>query len=344
MAASVEQLKKALAELDRQVTEQESQLKQLYQSYVSALQQALQRQLILACYHICTEGNPDGFLRLSVSDRTTLQNSLRQLAQDGQKRLEALLYPNPSASEPAIVLPNLTLPSQPSPQLNPTTTLPSHLAAKLAAANFLPIHSDQAADGDSAEDTEALEDIDLGDADLGDAVSEELGEHWTEDDLTDRPSLLNSPFNSPQDPPPSFQHQRLSSPTEDRHGENSEELVGQEVGSHELEALLAKVAAMMSSRQPCTPVDQILQWQEEMERSLRQTLRHLSHRTNQTLQKANILDAKLPDQVLEAAAKAEGTEATSKVPNVIQMLVEAMPPGPAPGPRPEPSPRRGHRP
>lgn len=91
MAASIEQLNQSLAELDNQVAELGDRLRQTYADYLEALQKATQQQLILACYHICTEGYPDEFLHLSVSDRQTLQATLRKTAKQVAPAFQQLL-------------------------------------------------------------------------------------------------------------------------------------------------------------------------------------------------------------------------------------------------------------
>lgn len=306
MAASVEQLKKALAELDRQVTELELQLQKVYQNYLAALQQAVQRQLVLASYHICTEGNPEGFLQLSVSDRQTLQERIRQLGKEGQQRLESALHPENDLPEPPIDVPNPSFPAQILPPQATPAQPPMPFTAQLASTAFLQSQHQDALDEDDGEDE--------------DEADRSLQEHL------DQEHLDQEHFSHGQPSHEQLSHERLSQLLGTQLNKSADPNVTGEV-ENELEALLAKVAAVMGSRQPNTPVDRLLNWQEGVERSLRQTLRQLSHRTNQSLQKANILDPKLPDQVLEVAAKAEGTEATSKVPNIVQMLVEATVPG-----------------
>ncbi len=75
-----------------------------------------------------------------------------------------------------------------------------------------------------------------------------------------------------------------------------------------------------------TPVH-LAQWQQEMERAIAQELKAASHAANRLLQQADILPKKLLDPLLEAATKAEISEAGRNPPNLINLMVEALPEG-----------------
>ncbi len=64
-----------------------------YSHYLTALGQAIRQQLILSCYHVCTESYPQQFLQLSMSQRQQFQQSVRDLANQAQKELLAQLQP-----------------------------------------------------------------------------------------------------------------------------------------------------------------------------------------------------------------------------------------------------------
>ena len=59
-----------------------------YDLYFQALAPAVQKQLILAAYQICTRGYPEQFLRLSVAERASAQTKLQQLSREIQERFE----------------------------------------------------------------------------------------------------------------------------------------------------------------------------------------------------------------------------------------------------------------
>lgn len=90
MAASIEQLNQSLAELDKQVAEVGETLRQTYGGYLDALQKNARQQLILAAYHVCTEGFPEEFLRLSVSQREMLQSDVRSIVRQAAAQLTHL--------------------------------------------------------------------------------------------------------------------------------------------------------------------------------------------------------------------------------------------------------------
>ncbi|MGI0493735.1 hypothetical protein ACN4EG_18290 [Alkalinema pantanalense CENA528] len=90
MAASIEQLNQSLAELDKQVADLGETLRQTYGSYLDALQKNARQQLILAAYHVCTEGFPEEFLRLSVSQREMLQSDVRSIVRQAAVQLTQL--------------------------------------------------------------------------------------------------------------------------------------------------------------------------------------------------------------------------------------------------------------
>ena len=69
MTGLVEQLTQKLASLDRQTDELKAKLDLTYDSYLNVLQRVLRQQVLLACYHICTEGYPEEFVKLSMTQR-----------------------------------------------------------------------------------------------------------------------------------------------------------------------------------------------------------------------------------------------------------------------------------
>ncbi len=79
-------------------------------------------------------------------------------------------------------------------------------------------------------------------------------------------------------------------------------------------------AANDSPSQP----EQLLEWLEQLENAIAQTLKALSLDTNRLLQKNGIIPDKLPPAVLEAAVQVEAsTEAVAGSPNLLNLLMEA---------------------
>jgi len=91
MARPMQQIKKDLAALEEKATNLAVELHDLYSKYLNLLSQSVRKQLILASYQICTQAYPESFLKLSLSERQSLQNKLRQLGKKIQSQLLVLL-------------------------------------------------------------------------------------------------------------------------------------------------------------------------------------------------------------------------------------------------------------
>lgn len=90
--ATVERIERDLAELHKTVAGLAQEFYDLYTEYLQSLGQTVRQQVILACFQMCTQGYPQQFLALSLSQRQALQRSLRELAKDAQSNLAAILY------------------------------------------------------------------------------------------------------------------------------------------------------------------------------------------------------------------------------------------------------------
>lgn len=91
MTGAVERIARDLAALEEATWAIASELHKTYAGYLDALGQAVRHQLVLACYHLCTQGYPNQFLYLSFSQRQQLQQSLRQIAAMARQHLLAQL-------------------------------------------------------------------------------------------------------------------------------------------------------------------------------------------------------------------------------------------------------------
>ncbi|HEY9690766.1 MAG TPA: hypothetical protein V6D15_01005 [Oculatellaceae cyanobacterium] len=97
MAGTLERIEKDLVVLGEVVASLAAEFYSSYSRYLPSLGQAVRQQLILASYHICTQGYPDAFVSLPFSGRQQLQKSLRQMAEQAQTQLP-LLVENISSS------------------------------------------------------------------------------------------------------------------------------------------------------------------------------------------------------------------------------------------------------
>ncbi|MGB3511659.1 MAG: hypothetical protein WBA93_20955 [Microcoleaceae cyanobacterium] len=76
-------------------------------------------------------------------------------------------------------------------------------------------------------------------------------------------------------------------------------------------------------------IDNLIYWQENIEKKIPEVLKNLSHQTNQILKRSEILARKLPEKVLEAATKMESGDSSTPVggpPNLLNLLIEAEDP------------------
>lgn len=87
MGRSVEQIERDLAALEEVAHVLTSEIRSAYASYLTALGRAMRQQMILASYHLCTQGYPKQFLSLSVSQRQQLQQTVRKLSQQASDQL-----------------------------------------------------------------------------------------------------------------------------------------------------------------------------------------------------------------------------------------------------------------
>ena len=70
-----------------------------YEGYLTALGQAVRQQLILACYHLCTQAVPESFLKLSFDARQKMQQSVRRLAAASEEKLRSLVTESEAEEE-----------------------------------------------------------------------------------------------------------------------------------------------------------------------------------------------------------------------------------------------------
>jgi hypothetical protein len=87
MARAIERIEQDIAALKEAIGAIALQLETAYGSYLGILGLAVQKQLILASYHLCTHGYPQSFLYLSLNQRQQLQQAIRKLGQLGAEEL-----------------------------------------------------------------------------------------------------------------------------------------------------------------------------------------------------------------------------------------------------------------
>ncbi|MFM7529240.1 MAG: hypothetical protein ACKO63_12280 [Nodosilinea sp.] len=115
MVRPVEIIRRDIEGLKQATLTLAEEFNQLYSGYLASLGTALQRQVVMAAYHLCTQVYPENFLALSVGQRESLQRQIRQLGAKGKGWLEDLL-------DPKIDL-DLLEPPEPEPQPAPASSL-----------------------------------------------------------------------------------------------------------------------------------------------------------------------------------------------------------------------------
>ena len=85
-----ERIQQDLAGLEEALAALTLEFHSTYESYLTALGQAVRQQLILACYHLCTQAVPESFLKLSFDGRQKMQQSVRRLAAASEEKLRSL--------------------------------------------------------------------------------------------------------------------------------------------------------------------------------------------------------------------------------------------------------------
>ncbi|MFN6499433.1 MAG: hypothetical protein RMX65_020905 [Nostoc sp. DedQUE01] len=87
MARAIERIERDIAALKEAIGAIALELQTAYASYLATLGLAVQKQLILATYHLCTQGYPENFLHLSLNQRQKLQQAIRKLGQVAAEQL-----------------------------------------------------------------------------------------------------------------------------------------------------------------------------------------------------------------------------------------------------------------
>ncbi|NES97160.1 MAG: hypothetical protein F6K32_18370 [Desertifilum sp. SIO1I2] len=87
MTKAIARIEQDIAQLEEAIASLADEFYQTYSSYLAAFGQGMKQQLILASYHLCTQGYPERFLRLSVAQKQEVQQSLQQLVKQAQAKL-----------------------------------------------------------------------------------------------------------------------------------------------------------------------------------------------------------------------------------------------------------------
>ena len=99
MVRARERIEQDLAALEEALAALTLEFQTTYEGYLTALGQAVRQQLILACYHLCTQAVPESFLKLSFDGRQKMQQSVRRLAAASEEKLRSLVTESEAEEE-----------------------------------------------------------------------------------------------------------------------------------------------------------------------------------------------------------------------------------------------------
>ena len=99
MVRARERIEQDLAALEEALAALTLEFQSTYEGYLTALGQAVRQQLILACYHLCTQAVPESFLKLSFDARQKMQQSVRRLAAASEEKLRSLVTESEAEEE-----------------------------------------------------------------------------------------------------------------------------------------------------------------------------------------------------------------------------------------------------
>ncbi|QIZ72731.1 hypothetical protein [Oxynema aestuarii] len=87
MVRPLDRIERDIEKLESSSQEIAEELQQTYEGYLKVLGEAVRGQAIVATYHICTHGNPEAFLELTLDRRQQLQGKIRTIASEARSRL-----------------------------------------------------------------------------------------------------------------------------------------------------------------------------------------------------------------------------------------------------------------
>lgn len=326
MARRIDQIEKDLATLEEAMGAIAQELEQAYERYLAELGTVASQQLVLAAYHLCTQGYPEQFLALSPSQREEAQQALRALTRDATQRLQEALSPKPSEPDPepaesaepltsAVVIDDqgqmheeAAIAPPPASQeegKNPTEST----ADSAAMPSEEPLLAEDAMADDRA--SGASPGVPL----IGDAAP--ASEAPASEAATDEAPDNEAPDDeAPDDEAPDNEPSLIARA---RSIADTAGTVIIQLGDpfEDADEELASLAL------PSDPLERLVVWHERVEESISEVLQTLSYGANRLLHRAKILPNHLPDPVLEVAIKSGMTAESAGSPNLMKLMIEA---------------------
>lgn len=301
MARSLDQIRRDQDRLEQATTQINTKLADVYQQYLQVLGGAVQHQLILGTYHLCTQTYPEAFLKLSLSQREQLQQKIRQLGSKGKTHIEALTHVDNMATTLKLLL-------QPQSLWGALPDLGNH------EQNL--VDSDADAANDPPESPEPADATSLGSDPPAIAAPQAAPQSIL---------LISSPASQPFDG-------KVVPPAADTAADTAADQDAQADGAAKMSSLQEEPSALsppdiaLPESQPQTSVEapsplKLAKRHVLLERQIRAVLHTLSNLANHALQQAQILPD-LPEAVLTAATEAEADEQAPSIPNLLNVIVE----------------------
>ncbi len=284
MARPIERIEQDIVELEKAVGFIAEQLQNAYTSYLEVLGQALHQQMILASYHLCTQGYPESFLKLSLNQRQKLQKAIRKLAKSAAKDMQALMNDEEEGEA----------------------------TEEVEESNF---------DSEDLEDVEIEEDLEEEKLDFEDDDLEEIA-HELEIEDKDLEEIAQKLGIEEEEGSNTFSDNASqgSLPLDAKIAFLSAKKGQAPIFLSEQDP--GKDWKNWFNPNTSNPME-LAAWQKNLERAIGYIIKSLSRDGNRLLQKAGILPKKLPPQVLEAAVASSeaSSDMMPGPPNLLNLVV-----------------------
>ena len=274
----------ALEDATRQLAKD---LDSAYREYLTILVDSLRRQVVSACYGLCTRGYPEQFLKLTFNQREQVQQSIQQAIAQSCAQL----------AEPDRLIDSMA-------QRRRRSDERARAAARAAA---------------KADLGELLGDGGLGDGGLGDRTSDsdDGGSHGVDDGNGDGQQEQTVAPKAEQ-----LRAEQLRAEQSDLGDGNASASANtaDHTADHQGQIDSSDEPA---AQPPKSGPPALLEYQDQLETSLAYTVESLADRINDALREADIMPQELPETMLEAVIKAGSAEVIEGPPNVLSLLVQA---------------------
>lgn len=288
MVRPVEVIRRDMESLKQATLILAEEFNHLYGDYLASLGTTLQRQVVMAAYHLCTQVYPENFLALPVSQRQSLQGQIRQWGAKGKDWLGDLLDPKTDL--------DLLEPPEPLPEAAPSRLpgLEGGAGEPETPPEVIPVANQVETSGEDQESSAALT----------------PGDQTTEPAL-DQEVASNSPSESPMG---HREEALLALPS------LLKQMVMAALGEDRPEDL----GDRLFSGDDLTPL-RLAKHHIYLEQQIRELLQRISRQVNQRLHSAKILP-NLPEAILNAASDAEISPGRGRsVPNILNVMVAISP-------------------